>query len=223
MPPVIAVIHATRAAVAPVDETFKRLWPEAETFSLLDESLSRDLEKLGEVTPAIADRIARLARFVKDGGAEAILYSCSAFGDAIESARASMDIPVLKPNEAMLEEALAAGSHIRIVATYMPTIPSITSELQAMSAARDQKIVIDPCLVPGALEALAAGDGEKHDSLIADAVSNRLPCDVVLLGQFSMARAMPLVKEKIDTIVLSSPDSAVLSLRVQMSLIREPV
>ncbi|HBK81124.1 MAG TPA: hypothetical protein DDZ83_15900 [Nitrospinae bacterium] len=139
MEPCVAVIHATRAAVTPIEEAFDRLWPEADTISLLDESLSVDLEKAGELTPALMTRVGRLARFAKAGGADAILFSCSAFGEAIESARSSMEIPVLKLNEAMLEEALAAGSRIRLVATFEPSIRSILKELGEMSAGRSRK------------------------------------------------------------------------------------
>ena len=221
MNPSVAIIHATRAAVTPIEETFARLWPDAETTSLLDESLSRDLDREGELTPALSERIGRLACFAKSGGADAILFSCSAFGDAIEVARASMDIPVHKPNEAMLEEALAAGSQIRLVATFKPSIQSMLKELDEMSGKRGQKIETDSCFVPGALEALLCGDGEKHDFLIAEALADQPPCDVVLLGQFSMARALPAVTQKIGTKILTSPDSAVSNLREQLSLVRE--
>ena len=223
MTPCIAIIHATRNAVTAIEDTFAQLWPEVEIVSLLDEYLSKELAKVGSLNDALTDRIARLAQFGIAGGADAILYSCSAFGKAIEAARASIDIPVLKPNEAMLTEALAAGSHIRVVATYMPTIASITGELQEMGKESGQRIEIDPCFVPRAFEALESGDGERHDELIAEAMGNRLPCDVVLLSQFSMARALPLVKENTDTIVLSSPDSAVLSLQDQLSFVRESI
>ncbi len=223
MKPSIAIIHATRAAVTPIEETFARLWPDAEITSLLDESLSRDLDREGELTPALSERIGRLACFAKNGGADAILFSCSAFGGAIETTRASMDIPVLKPNEAMFEEALAAGSHICLVTTFKPSVKSMLKELDEMSGMRGQKIETDSWCVPGALEALLSGDGEKHDNLIAEAVSKCPPCDVVLLGQFSMARALPAVARKIGTKILTSPASAVSNLREQLSTVKVSV
>ncbi|MEE9255659.1 MAG: aspartate/glutamate racemase family protein [bacterium] len=218
MPPCIAVIHATRAAVAPIEEAFERLWPEAETIQLLDESLSRNLDQAGGLTAAMSDRIERLARFGEDGGADAILYSCSAFGTAIEAVQATMEIPVLKPNEAMLEEALEAGGKIRLAATFRPSIPSILKELREMAARRGREVEAEPCFVPGALDALLANDQEKHDALIAAALGAEAPCGTVLLGQVSMARALPAVAARVDTLVLSSPGSAVRRLRQVLAL-----
>lgn len=211
--PSITIIHATRAAVAPVEETFARLWPEAEIFSVLDEFLSREMDRLGEMTPAVFERIERLARFGKEGGADAILYSCSAFGEAIEAVQEKMDIPVLKPNEAMLEEALEAGGRIRLAATFAPSIPSIQKELDDMAASLGKKAEAESCFVPGAFDALLAGDGEKHDALIADALAGLGPCDSILLAQFSMARALSAVEGRVDARVLTSPDSAVRKLQ----------
>ncbi len=211
--PSITIIHATRAAVAPVEETFERLWPEAEIFSVLDEFLSREMDRLGEMTPAVFERIERLARFGKEGGAAAILYSCSAFGEAIEAVKSKIDIPVLKPNEAMLEEALETGGKIRLAATFEPSIPSIQKELSEMAASRGQTVETESCFVPGAFDALLAGDGEKHDALIADALAGLDPCDSILLAQFSMARALPAVVYQVDARVLTSPDSAVRKLQ----------
>ncbi len=211
--PSITIIHATRAAVAPVEETFERLWPAAEIFSVLDEFLSREMDRLGGMTPEVFERIERLARFGKEGGADAILFSCSAFGEAIEAVQSVYEMPVLKPNEAMLEEALEAGGKIRLAATFEPSLPSIRKELDALAAKRGQAVEVESCFVPGAFDALLAGEGEKHDALIADALAKLGPCDSILLAQFSMARALPAVAARVGSCVLTSPDSAVRKLQ----------
>lgn len=214
MSTIIGVVHATRVAVSPIETACDRHWPEAEVVQLIDESLSRDLEAVGHLTTEINERVERLAAFAHRGGAQAILYSCSAFGPAIEAAGARLPVPVLKPNQAMLDEALALGSRIRVLSTFRPSGPSVRRELEALAEQRKLEVEIDDSYVPGALDALQAGDLDTHDALIADAAGSR--ADVILLAQFSMARARDAVSRRVDARVLSSPVSAVLALRRMM-------
>src|SRR5690348_16674664 len=101
MMPRIALIHAVTVAMAPVHEAFRRLWPEAECVDILDTSLSRDRERDGRLTDKMIGRFLTLARYAEDTGADGILFTCSAFGEAIERAAEAAGVPVLKPNEAM--------------------------------------------------------------------------------------------------------------------------
>jgi hypothetical protein len=87
----VALIHAVSMAIAPVAEAFDALWPEAERLNLLDDSLAVDRQRAGALTPEIAARIARLADYAKGCGARAILYTCSAFGEAIEAVARERD------------------------------------------------------------------------------------------------------------------------------------
>jgi hypothetical protein len=56
-------------------------------------------------------------------------------------------------------------------------------------------------------------DTDQHDRLIAEAASRLAHCDVVMLAQFSMARARSAVQQVIGNKVLTSPDSAVAKLK----------
>lgn len=114
--PRIALIHATPVAIGAIVSAFKRLWPQALTTNLLEDSLAADLAAEGKLTAKMIERFVTLGRYVRGCGADAILFTCSAFGPAIEAIQAALDIPVLKPNEAMLEQALAAGSRIGLIA-----------------------------------------------------------------------------------------------------------
>jgi len=209
----IVLVHAVRVAMDPIAAAFARGWPEAETVNLLDDGLSRDLERRGTLEGPMTERIGTLAIYASTLGADGILYTCSAFGTAIDKARAAARIPVLKPNEAMLEAALDAGRRIALVATFAPTIPSMTEELQALARARGIDVSITPLFVPGAMKALDAGDGAEHDRLIADAVRPLAGHDACLLAQFSMARAAAAVSTAVGGKVLTSPETAVAKIR----------
>ena len=130
----IALIHAVTVAVAPVETAFRQLWPEAECVNVLDNSLSVDRERDGRLTAAMTGRIMALAEYGLATGAAAILFTCSAFGEAIEMTAARLPIPVLKPNEAMFEAALKAGRRIGMLATFAPSVASMEDEFRHMAA-----------------------------------------------------------------------------------------
>jgi Asp/Glu/hydantoin racemase len=205
----IALVHAVKVAIAPVEEAFRRHWPEAELSNLLDDSLSRDRARQGALTPDLSRRIAALAQYGIDSGASAVLYTCSAFGEAIEAVKREQKVPVLRPNEAMLSEALKYGRRIGMLATFAPTVPALESELRAL----DPKIEIKSVCVPEAMVALEAGDGATHDRLLTLATPQLGTCDAVILAQFSTARARDAVAQAVSCPVLTSPDSAVRRLK----------
>ena len=102
----ICLIHAVRVAIDPVAEAFQSLWPEAELMNLLDETLSVDRQRDGMLTPKMTGRFLTLAQYAADVGVNGILFTCSAFGPAIEAVQKKhAPLPVLKPNEAMFKEA----------------------------------------------------------------------------------------------------------------------
>jgi hypothetical protein len=104
----IALIDALKHSIEPVEDAFRRLWPDARTTNLMDDSLSADLAEQGTLDAAMTDRFLTLARYQQACAADAILFTCSAFGPCIEACAADLSpMPVLKPNEAAIEEAVA--------------------------------------------------------------------------------------------------------------------
>ena len=212
--PRITLIHATTVAIEPINAAFRRLWPAARTTTLLEDSLAADLAADGRLTNKMTERFVALARYARSSGADAILFTCSAFGPAIEAARASLDVPVLKPNEAMLDEALAAGTRIGLLATFEPSLPSLQAELEDLAREkRHEARHRDARNVPAALAALHEGQADEHDRLIAAAAAEMEDCDALVLGQFSMASAAERIPAKAGRKVLTSPVSAVRRLK----------
>jgi hypothetical protein len=209
----IALIHAVRVAMPPVEDAFTRHWPQAERINLLDDALSVDRERAGALTVELSARISALANYAISAGASGILYTCSAFGEAIEAVQARVRMPVLKPNEAMFAEALALGARLGLLATFPASIGSMAKELKALAP----HVELETACVPQALAALQAGDGAQHDALLAAVAPKLGHCDALMLAQFSTARAREAVAAVVECPVLASPDSAVLAMRRRLS------
>ena len=203
----IALIHALRHSSPPIEAAFAATWPEARLMNLLDDSLSADLAREGRLTEAMTQRFLTLARYAAGTGADGILFSCSAFAPCIEAcARDLAPLPVLKPNEAAIEEALGLGRKIGLLATFPGTLTSMPPEFPP-------GVEVVTCLAEGALAALDAGDTATHDRLAAEASVALKGCDVVLLGQFSLARAAGAVAQATGRPVVTTPGSAVAKLK----------
>ncbi|MDE2198825.1 MAG: arylsulfatase [Rhodospirillales bacterium] len=209
----IALIHALKHSVAPIESAFARLWPEAALANLLDDSLSADLARAGALDAAMTQRFLTLAQYAVACGARGILFTCSAFGPCIEACAAALaPIPVLKPNEAMIEEALALGgpaARIGLLASFAPTLASMPAEFATAAPGA----ILVPRLADGALAALDRGDAAGHDAAAAAAARDLADCDVIALAQFSLARAAPMIGAATGRPVLTTPDSAVRKLR----------
>jgi len=206
----VALIHALAHSVAPINEEMARQWPECERMNLLDDSLSADLARSASgLDAAMTQRFVALADYAVSTGAQALLFTCSAFGPCIDAvARRHAGLPVLKPNEAMVADAVASSRRIGLVASFAPTLQSMPAEFPA-------GVDLQLALAEGALDALDGGNAELHDERAA-AAAQRLAeqgCELIALAQFSLARAQGLVAQRTGLPVLTTVGSAVLALK----------
>ena len=188
-------------------------WPEARVSNLLDDSLFAWIREAGGVVPEMYDVFRGLTRHMVGRGADGILFTCSAFRQVIDACIEEFELPILKPNDAMIEKALDAGSRIAVVATVGPTIPSISVEIEEIAAGRGQKVDLVPYFVEGAFDALAGGDPATHDRLVAERARDIRDCDAIVLAQFTLSRAVPAVQAVNTTPIYNSPGAAVAKMR----------
>ena len=209
----VALIHALQHSIEPINSAFARDWPEAVRVNMLDDSLSADLARSGGVLDdAMHARFETIAGYAVNTGADGILFTCSAFGPSIERvAIKHQNIPVLKPNEAMIAEAVAHGGSIGLLASFAPTLVSMPPEFPAGTDLRT-------ALVADAMDALNRGDMAHHDALVV-AASKQLATEgarVIALAQFSMARAANAVAAATGLPVLTTPESGIRLLRARL-------
>ena len=192
-------------------------WPQARISNLLDDSLFAWVREAGGVVPEMYDVFRNLTRHMVNRGADGILFTCSAFRPVIDACIDEFSLPILKPNDAMIEQALDAGSRLAIMATVAPTIPSISAEIEETAAARGKKVALVPYVVDRAFDALANGDAATHDRLVAERAREIKGCDAIVLAQFTLSRAVPAVQAVNRTPIFNSPGAAVARMREMVS------
>jgi Asp/Glu/hydantoin racemase len=197
----------------PVQTAFASLWPEAETVNLLDDSLSVDRARDPDLTPAMIDRFVALGRYGASLNAAGLLITCSAFGPAIERLAAETAIPVLKPNEAMFEAAIANGNRIGMLATFAPSVVTMEAEFAEYAQRAGSNAELTTVVVDGAMAALRQGDAATHNQLLAAHAADLGAVDTIMLAHFSTSRAAAAVSAAVSVPVLSAPNAAVTRMR----------
>lgn len=212
--PRVALIHALAHSVDPINAEMALAWPEAIRMNLLDDSLSADLARQGRgLDEAMHARFESLAAYAESTGAQAILFTCSAFGPCIEAVAVRRPhMPVLKPNEAMIADVAEAVGPVGLIASFAPTLASMPAEFPP-------SVVLQTVLVEQAMVALNQGDGAAHDALVVQAAQALAQggCQAIALAQFSMARAAPAVATATGLPVFTTPGSAVARLRQRLN------
>lgn len=207
--PRIVLLHATAVAIEPIQAAFRDRWQEAQVVNLLDDSLSVDRASEPELTEKMIERFVSFGRYARRVGADGILVTCSAFGPAIQRLADDLPIPVLKPNEAMFRAAIGLGRKLGMLATFAPSVVTMTDEFSEFAAEDRSDATLQTIVVDGAMDRLRAGDAEEHNRLVAARASELANCDAIMLAHFSTSRAAALTRAAVSTPVLTAPDAAV--------------
>jgi Asp/Glu/hydantoin racemase len=163
------------------------------------------------VDEQVHERVLAHVRHLVATGAEAVLVTCSSIGEAAEAAARSVDVPVVRVDQAMAERAVeiaaAAQGRVAVVATLESTLGPTERLLRRLAADLDG-VTIRSAVVAGAADARAAGDLSEHDRLVRAEVGRAADeADVVVLAQASMAAALsggPGEPRALDVPVLES-------------------
>ncbi|MBN6038251.1 hypothetical protein [Amycolatopsis sp. 195334CR] len=203
----VAVVHATAAAMAPATAAFADEFPEARVRHLLDDTLITDAERAGGLTPPLRARMRSLIGYALDSGADAVLLSCSMYGPVAEEFEAAR--PVLSSDAALFDEVVRrAPKRVHVLGPIEAGTRDTVDRLQATVGAAT---AVYGSVVTGARDALAAGDTGRAARLVAETAARDV--DLVLLGQFSLAPARDAAQERLAVPLLSPPHLAANALR----------
>jgi Asp/Glu/hydantoin racemase len=120
-----------------------------------------------------------------------------------------LPLPILRPNEAMFREAIAAGSRIGMLATFAPAVATMEEEFRQFATEAGSAATLETIVVPDAMDLLRQGDAESHNRLVAEAAPQFADHDAIMLAHFSTSRAAESVRSEVEVPVLAAPEAAV--------------
>lgn len=203
----VAIIHTGPVTVKPLNDLAPELLPGVRIINIMDDSLLKDVLAAGHLTPEVTQRMAQYYIIAAQMGADLILNACSSVGEAADVARHLVPVPVVKVDQAMAEEAVRRAQTAVGVAATLPTTLDPTARLIERTAQQMGKAVaVRRLLCPGAWDALMAGDGERHDAIVAQSLLDLArEVEVIVLAQVSMGRVAAGLGDQLTVPVLTSP------------------
>ncbi len=198
----VALIHTGAVVIAPTNQELNQVMPGVRIINYLDDKIVADLRD-ADLAASVPLRLQNLVEAAKEAGAQVAMYTCSSISETAAAVSESAGLPVLRIDEAMADQAVSQAQSITVLAT-LPTTCGPTVRLLEERAARQGKSPqIADVVIPGAFAAVASGDRETHDSLVAAAVTEAAEnSDVIVLAQASMAGVAESVTVEVP--VLSS-------------------
>ncbi len=203
----IGVIHTTPSTVDSTTRLILENIEDVKVMNILDDTILPDMAS-GSNIEYVGVRWAQYAGILKAMGADAVLSACSTVGPFAEAENEKSDIPILRIDDAMAEEAVKRGHKITVLATFKPTLAPTTDLIKR----KDPNAEVKTVLIEGAFDLLSAGNVKKHNELIAQTVINEIKsADVIVLAQASMAAALGELSDKEK--ILTSPLLGILKLK----------
>ena len=207
----LGLVHTSATLVPVFAQLCKSKLPGVDVFNIADDSLIRDVIQKGQLTPVTARRVVQHVASAEEAGADYILVTCSSIGRAVEAAAALTQVPVLRVDQPMADQAVQTGRKIGVIATLPTTLEPTADLIQRRAQKAGKQIEVTSRLCAGAFDALMGGDAARHDSMVAAALKELMTqVDVIVLAQASMARVVDgLAAAEKRVPILASPGLAV--------------
>jgi Asp/Glu/hydantoin racemase len=110
-------------------------------------------------------------------------------GEATQSGKGLVSVPVFNIDEPMAKEAVQRGGKLGILATVPTSAPATERLLQATADESSRKIEIHKVINEEAFRHLLAGNVDRHNGLVHEEMDKLAESvDAIVLGQISLAQ-----------------------------------
>ena len=192
-----------------IKNAIQKLDPTVRVNLLTEDSLIEDVLANHGPTPTIIKRMCDYAAMAQEAGADLILNQCSSVSEVVDLYSQTVDIPVVKIDQAMAEKAVRMGTKIALVTTNTTTVGPSRRLLERCAKEIGKEIEVIECVVDGAMEVLFRGDVKGHNDMLRGTIENMDgKCDVIVLAQASMIAIMPEIQHVKTPVLTSIPLAA---------------
>ncbi|MFH1731361.1 MAG: aspartate/glutamate racemase family protein [Planctomycetota bacterium] len=201
----IALVHCSAGVVPLLTEVARDVIADVELIHMVDEGMQLMIEEAGAVTEPVTRRVCSYAMNAREAGAEAVVLTSPVLGSTIDAVQASVNIPVMRIDEAMAETAVQLGTNVGVLGADEITLDTTVSFLRERADARGKEITLEVWRCEDALLALKNGDLEAYDYIVANAVDRLADNDMIVLADVMMQRVVRAAGERVGVPVLASP------------------
>ncbi len=214
----VAALYTAFTIIEPTKALFAEIVPGHRLVNIFDDSLIPDVIAAGnQMTADVRRRFLAYCRAAEDMGADLILSTCSSLGDIVGQTQPFIKVPMLRIDEAMAQQAVAAAPTIGVLATVDTTLVPTNRLLRSIAAQVGKPVEIVERVAAGALQALNSGKPEVHDEILMNAalaIADQV--GVIVLAQASMARMQEAIAKATGKPVLTSVRPGLLAVRARL-------
>ncbi len=203
----LTLIHTAPALKDTFDDLLEELAPDINVRHVVHEDLLKDALDAGELTTDVRQRTAAAMLAEAESEPGVVLCTCSTVGPGADDARSQTDVPVLRVDRPMAEEAVRSGTQIVVCATLETTMVPTLDLLRETAQRLGREVNLIPVVFEAARAKFIEGDFDSYVRIIADGLHSAAEeADVIVLAQASMAPALALCGD-IEVPMLTSPRS----------------
>ena len=216
--PKIGFVHTGVPIGLMLKKMMSESMPDIPNFHIVDDSLIQDLLQAEEFTPSILKRLSAQISMAKEAGADIIMVTCSSIAPGVDFAKKLVDIPVMKIDEPMAEQAVESANTVGVLATAKTTLVPSVDLINQVAEKKGKPVKVKSKLISEAFDFFLQGDMDSHDRLVKRAgVELARQSDVLVLAQASMSHLADEIEKASGTPTLTSPQIAMDALKKMVS------
>lgn len=202
----VYIIHTSFISVDTLSRLFAEIAPDVIVRNIVDDSLLPEIMENGGVTKGVIQRVCAYALQAEKAGADLIFNQCSSAGPAADIAAKTLNIPLLKVEQAMVEKALEIGEKIAVIATIGTTLNPSVAMIRDTAEKVGKKVQVDSVLLEDAYQELFLNkNASAHNRIIIEKIREiENFYDVIVLAQGSMVTLLDDLSD-VHTPILTSP------------------